>query len=81
MNNSNAAVVIIITLVIVVAINALIIFMVKNRKPTKSNKGKLVGDIAQQVRRPFQKENNALKDLSDRVEKIKEEINTENFME
>jgi len=76
MSNPSAGIVILITLIIVVAINFMIIFMVKNRKPTKS--GNIVSGITKQIRNPYQKEDNDLKDLSDLVEKIQDEINSEN---
>jgi len=78
MNNLSAGFVIFITLVIVVGINFLIVFMVKNRKPTKSSNLKVVGDITKQIRNPFQKEDNDLKNLSDLVENIQKETESEN---
>jgi hypothetical protein len=76
MSNPSAGIVILITLIIVVGINFMIVFMVKNRKPTKSNN--IVSGITKQMRNPYQKEDNDLKDLSDLVEKIQDEINSEN---
>ncbi len=76
MSNPSAGIVILITLVIVIGINFMIIFMVKNRKPTKSNN--IASGLAKQIRNPYQKEDNDLKNLSDLVEKIQDETNSEN---
>jgi len=81
MNNPSAGIIILITLVAVVIINVAIIFAVKNRKPNQSSNLKVFGDLTKQLRNPFQKEETNLKNLSNLVEKIQEEMNSENNLE
>ncbi|MCK5343002.1 MAG: hypothetical protein KAR20_06340 [Candidatus Heimdallarchaeota archaeon] len=77
MFNLSAGTVITITLVVVVLVNVLIVLAVKNRKHTTSNKYKVINDFSRQIRDPFQKEEKAVKDLSNLIEKIKNETEVE----
>lgn len=67
------ALIIFLTIFVVIIINFAIVVSVRNRKPTKSNSGKLIKRAFKQVRNPFQNEENDLNKLSELVDKLKEE--------
>ena len=77
----SAGLVVTLTILVVIAINILIVISVKRRKYTSTNKYKVINDFSKQIRDPFQKEDKAMKDLSNLIEKIQEEVKSENNLE
>ncbi len=77
MFNLSAGTVITITLVVIVVVNFLIFIAVKNRKHTTSNKYNVINDFSRQIRDPFKKEEEAVKELSNLIEKIKKDTEAE----
>lgn len=73
MDMTRAGLVVALTLIIVVAVNVVIYYMVAHDRSNKGTAGQieLFRRAARRVRDPWQDEDNALKELSQRVEELK----------